>query len=93
MLKQMEAQEEHRLLRVQKEYLDLEIRKFHRKMLLIFHSLEQELLREVYESKIEVLGCTFYIYRLCLNAVSVVAGIKQATTPVRTGTFCASCSS
>lgn len=45
-LKQMEAQEEHRLLRVQKEYLDLEIRKFHRKKLLVFHSLEQELLRE-----------------------------------------------
>ncbi|PSN30012.1 Serine/threonine-protein kinase TAO1 [Blattella germanica] len=45
-LKQMEAQEEQRLIRGQKEYLDLEIRKFRRKKLLIFHSLEQELLRE-----------------------------------------------
>ena len=43
----MEAQEEQRLIRGQKEYLDLEIRKFRRKKLLIFHSLEQELLREV----------------------------------------------
>jgi hypothetical protein len=46
-LKQLEAQEEQRLMRGQKEYLDLEIRKFRRKKLLIFHSLEQELLREV----------------------------------------------
>ncbi|XP_071448918.1 serine/threonine-protein kinase Tao isoform X2 [Hetaerina americana] len=45
-LKQMEAQEEQRMMRVQKEYLDLEIRKFRRKRFLIFHSLEQELLRE-----------------------------------------------
>lgn len=43
----MEAQEEQRLARGQREYLDLEIRKFRRKKLLIFHSLEQELLREV----------------------------------------------
>ncbi|TGZ54126.1 Serine/threonine-protein kinase TAO1 [Temnothorax longispinosus] len=45
-LRQMEAQEEQRLARGQREYLDLEIRKFRRKKLLIFHSLEQELLRE-----------------------------------------------
>lgn len=43
----MEAQEEQRLARGQREYLDLEIRKFRRKKLLVFHSLEQELLREV----------------------------------------------
>lgn len=46
-MKQIEAQEEQRLVRGQKEYLELEIRKFRRKKLLIFHSLEQELLREV----------------------------------------------
>lgn len=46
-LRQMEAQEEQRLARGQREYLDLEIRKFRRKKLLVFHSLEQELLREV----------------------------------------------
>ncbi|XP_068990705.1 serine/threonine-protein kinase Tao isoform X3 [Neodiprion pinetum] len=45
-LRQMEAQDEQRLARGQREYLDLEIRKFRRKKLLIFHSLEQELLRE-----------------------------------------------
>lgn len=44
--KQMEAQEEQRLIRGQKEYLELEIRKFRRKKLLGFHSLEQEILRE-----------------------------------------------
>lgn len=45
-MKQMEAREEQRLVLGQKEYLDLEIRKFHRKKLLAFHSLELDLLRE-----------------------------------------------
>lgn len=45
-LKLVEAQEEQRLIRAQKEYLELEIRKFRRKRLLAFHALEQELLRE-----------------------------------------------
>lgn len=45
-MKQLEAQEEERLIRGQKEYLDLEMRKFKRKKVLAFHSLEQELLRE-----------------------------------------------
>ncbi|XP_075213390.1 serine/threonine-protein kinase Tao [Lycorma delicatula] len=44
--KQLEAQEEQRLIRGQKEYLELEVRKFRRKKLLSFHSLEQEILRE-----------------------------------------------
>lgn len=46
-LKQHEAQEEQRLARGQREYLDLEMRKFRRKKLTAFHALEQELLREV----------------------------------------------
>lgn len=46
-LKLVDAQEEQRLLRFQKEYLEIEIRKFRRKRLLGFHNLEQELLREV----------------------------------------------
>nr|CAD7397858.1 unnamed protein product [Timema poppensis] len=46
-LKQVEAQEEQRLIRDQKDYLELEIRKFRRKKLLVFHNLEQELLREL----------------------------------------------
>ncbi|KAK7869690.1 hypothetical protein R5R35_009917 [Gryllus longicercus] len=45
-MKLMEAQEEQRLIRGQKEYLDLEIRKFRRKKMLVYHNLEQELLRE-----------------------------------------------
>ncbi|KAF5296307.1 hypothetical protein FQA39_LY12524 [Lamprigera yunnana] len=45
-LKLVEAQEEQRLLRSQKEYLEIEVRKFRRKKLLSFHNLEQELLRE-----------------------------------------------
>lgn len=45
-MKQLEAQEEQRLIRGQKEYLDLEMRKFRRKKVLACHSLEQELLRE-----------------------------------------------
>lgn len=46
-LKQMEAQEEHRLIRGQKDYLDLEIRKFRRKRLKQYQLFEQELLKEV----------------------------------------------
>lgn len=43
----MEAQEEHRLIRGQKDYLDLEIRKFRRKRLKQYQLFEQELLKEV----------------------------------------------
>jgi len=46
-LKQLEAQEEHRLIRCQKDYLELEIRKFRRKKLNQFHLFEQGLLRDV----------------------------------------------
>lgn len=45
-LKQLEAQEEQRLVRGQKEYLELEMRKFKRKKLVGYQGLEQELLRE-----------------------------------------------
>jgi hypothetical protein len=65
-LKQLEAQEEQRLIRGQKEYLDLEIRKFRRKKFLIFHSLEQELLREVRSSEwlviLNFLDLYLYLY-------------------------------
>lgn len=46
-LKLVDAQDEERLIRRQKEYRDLEARKFRRKRLLAYHQLEQELLREV----------------------------------------------
>ncbi|KAJ8913698.1 hypothetical protein NQ315_007415 [Exocentrus adspersus] len=45
-LKLVDAQEEQRLLRCQKEFLDLEVRKFRRKKLIAFHQLEQDLLRQ-----------------------------------------------
>lgn len=43
----MEAQEEHRLICGQKDYLELEIRKFRRKKLNQFHLFEQGLLKDV----------------------------------------------
>lgn len=46
-LKQAEAQEEQRMLRVQKNYIDLEMRKFKRKKKLMLHELENQLLRDV----------------------------------------------
>lgn len=46
-LKQAEAQEEQRLLRVQKNYIELEMRKFKRRKMLMLHDLENQLLRDV----------------------------------------------
>lgn len=63
-LRQMEAQEEQRLARGQREYLDLEIRKFRRKKLTTFHCLEQELLREVS-------GMTFIYPLVCFQRAIV----------------------
>ncbi|XP_050311474.1 serine/threonine-protein kinase Tao isoform X3 [Anthonomus grandis grandis] len=45
-LKQVDAQEEQRLLRGQRAELDLELRKFRRKRLMAYHQLEQDLLRQ-----------------------------------------------
>ncbi|XP_026314141.1 serine/threonine-protein kinase Tao isoform X2 [Hyposmocoma kahamanoa] len=45
-LKQAEAAEEVRLLRTQREYLELELRRFRRRRMLAMHHKEQELLRE-----------------------------------------------
>ena len=46
-LKQAEAQEEQRLLRVQKNYIELEMRKFKRRKLQTLHDMENQLLRDV----------------------------------------------
>lgn len=46
-LKQAEAQEEQRLLKVQKSYIELEMRKFKRRKMLMLHDLESQLLRDV----------------------------------------------
>ncbi|CAG7819546.1 unnamed protein product [Allacma fusca] len=45
-LKHQEQQDEQRMLRNQKDYLDLEVRKFRRRKLIAFHQLGEELLRE-----------------------------------------------
>ncbi|XP_050353190.1 serine/threonine-protein kinase Tao isoform X1 [Nymphalis io] len=45
-LKQAEAAEEARLVRSQREYLELELRRFRRRRMLALHHKEQELLRE-----------------------------------------------
>ena len=42
-----EAAEEQRLLRVQKNYIELEMRKFKRKKICSLHDLENQLLRDV----------------------------------------------
>lgn len=42
-----EAAEEKRLLRVQKNYIELEMRKFKRKKMCSLHDLENQLLRDV----------------------------------------------
>ena len=46
-LRQAEMHEEQRLLRGQKNYIDLEMRKFKRKKMLMLHELENQLLRDV----------------------------------------------
>lgn len=46
-LKMAEAAEEQRLLRVQKNYIELEMRKFKRKKICFLHDLENQLLRDV----------------------------------------------
>ncbi|XP_054731422.1 serine/threonine-protein kinase Tao isoform X2 [Anastrepha obliqua] len=50
-LKQAEAQEEQRLLRVQKQYIELEMRKFKRRRLISLHELEDQLLRDELSKK------------------------------------------
>lgn len=49
-----EAAEEQRLLRVQKSYIELEMRKFKRKKICFLHDLENQLLRDV--------SCTFLLW-------------------------------
>lgn len=46
-LKQAEAQEENRLLKGQKGYIELEMRKFKRRKMLLLHDLENQLLHDV----------------------------------------------
>lgn len=42
-----DSAEEQRLLQVQRNYLELEMRKFKRKKIIYYHDLENQLLRDV----------------------------------------------
>lgn len=46
-MKQAEAVEEQRLVKNQKSYIELEMRKFKRKKMILLHDLEEQLLRDV----------------------------------------------
>lgn len=50
-LKQHEAQEEQRMLQAQKQYIELEMRKFKRRRMILLHELEDQLLRDVNMTK------------------------------------------
>lgn len=75
-LKQAEAQEEQRLLRVQKQYIDLEMRKFRRRRLISLHELEDQLLRDVSSN-----NCAYLSLRLM--RIFIFLGIKQKATSIR----------
>lgn len=46
-LKQEEAQEVQRLQKIQKQYIELEMRKFKRRRMILLHELEDQQLRDV----------------------------------------------
>ncbi|XP_068152575.1 LOW QUALITY PROTEIN: serine/threonine-protein kinase Tao [Drosophila tropicalis] len=50
-LKQHEAQEEQRMLQAQKQYIELEMRKFKRKRMILLHELDDQLLRDELSKK------------------------------------------
>lgn len=63
-LKLAEAQEEQRLLRCQKQYIELEMRKFRRKKMISLHDLETQLLRDVSSDRNETkLFFKYFLYR------------------------------
>lgn len=49
-LKQHEAQQEQHMLQAQKQYIELEMRKFKRRRMIMLHELEDQLLRDVSDS-------------------------------------------
>lgn len=85
-LKQAEAQEEQRLLKVQKSYIELEMRKFKRRKMLMLHDLESQLLRDVSARNV----CSSIESRSNCNRFtdfpfSDFAGTKQKATAIGTG--------
>lgn len=57
-----EAAEEQRLLRVQKSYIELEMRKFKRKKICSLHDLENQLLRDVSFGLPKHLKCLQHVF-------------------------------
>ena len=65
--KEIDATENQRLARNQKEVLDREVRKFRRRRLVKYHELEQDLLREVSEK--QIFGVVFFNYSYSLTKI------------------------
>ena len=65
--KEIDATENQRLARNQKEVLDREVRKFRRRRLVKYHELEQDLLREVSEK--QIFGGVFFNYSYSLTQI------------------------
>lgn len=86
-LKQVEAQEEQRLLDGQKSYIELEMRKFKRRKMLMLRDLESQLLRDVRNRELKFIGFSFHllirrikIFHLESNSI----GTQQKTTTIGT---------
>lgn len=63
-LKQHEAQQEQHMLQAQKQYIELEMRKFKRRRMIMLHELEDQLLRDVRNS---LLPLIIYLYPIYIN--------------------------
>lgn len=66
------------MLRVQKNYIDLEMRKFRRKKMVLLHELENQLLRDVRPTD----QCLIYFNRL--NKIFSSTGVEQETAAAGT---------
>lgn len=79
-----EAAEEQRLLRVQKNYIELEMRKFKRKKMCSLHDLENQLLRDVC-----LIIVNFYLI-LLLHSTQfffALSGVEQKTAAIGASSF------
>lgn len=86
-LKLMEAQETQKLVRCQKEFLELEVRKFRRRKLRQFHNLEQELLREVSSNVFFVVYLSFFMGFLLNCIPNCVAQVLNILTNLQNACF------
>lgn len=80
-LKQAEAQEEQRLLRVQKHYIELEMRKFKRRKMMMLQELENQLFRDVSGSCSWVELVNLYL----IISLSCLSGVEQETAAAGAG--------